>query len=182
MKKKTLETPRLILKQLSPSQAANVLQFYSENRDFLSPYEPERPEYFYTRQHQKQVLKWDQEALSSSSMIRFWLFKKEDPDTVIGTIALSGIIRGAFQSCLLGYKMAKSHTRQGYMHEALLKVIDYAFEEMELHRIEANVMPRNSASLALTKKLGFHEEGLALRYLKINGIWEDHIHMVLLNE
>lgn len=182
MRKKTLETPRLVLKQLSPSHATKVLQFYSDNRDFLSPFEPERPGYFYTRQHQKQMLKWDQEALSSSSMIRFWLFTKEDPNTVIGTIALSGIIRGAFQSCLLGYKMAEAYTRHGYMYEALLKVIDYAFEEMELHRIEANIMPRNIPSLSLTRKIGFHEEGLALRYLKINGVWEDHIHMVLLNE
>ena len=68
------------------------------------------------------------------------------------------------------------------MTEAIEAVVDYAFRELRLHRIEANIMPRNAASLAVVRKLGFHEEGLALRYLKINGKWEDHLHMVRLNE
>ncbi len=55
------------------------------------------------------------------------------------------------------------------------------FDEEGLHRIEANIMPKNSASMKVVKKLGFYDEGLAYQYLKINGTWEDHIHMVLLN-
>jgi ribosomal-protein-alanine N-acetyltransferase len=56
------------------------------------------------------------------------------------------------------------------------------FGEYGLHRIEANIMPRNAASLRVVEKAGFHREGLAKKYLKINGVWEDHIHMVLLND
>ncbi|EOD01178.1 Ribosomal-protein-S5p-alanine acetyltransferase [Caldisalinibacter kiritimatiensis] len=68
------------------------------------------------------------------------------------------------------------------MTEALKMGIDIAFNELKLHRIEANIMPKNEASLRIVKKLGFYEEGVAKKYLKINGKWEDHIHMVLLNE
>ena len=182
MRKVILESSRLIIKTISPSQAANVLDFYVENKVFFEPYEPLRPNYFYTKQHQRQLLRWDRQGLTESSMIRFWMYKKEDPTKLIGSISLSNIIRGVFQSCYLGYKIDHLHLRQGYMEEALIQVIEYAFNHLELHRIEANIMPKNIPSLNLVKKLGFHEEGLAKKYLKICDHWEDHIHMVLLNE
>lgn len=70
---------------------------------------------------------------------------------------------------------------QGLMTEGIQAVIIYAFEELQLHRIEANIMPRNKASMKVVQKLGFYEEGLAYKYLKINGVWEDHFHMVIRN-
>jgi len=182
MKKLQLETDRLFLKTLTPSYASKVLKFYDDNRSFFQPYEPLRPDYFYTRHHQKQLLKWDLQALSQSSTLRLWLLKKSDPTYPIGTLSLSSITRGVFQSCIIGYKLDKQHTSQGFMSEALFRVIMYAFQDMALHRLEANIMPKNTPSLNLVKKFGFQEEGLAKRYLKINGEWEDHIHMVLLNE
>ncbi len=68
------------------------------------------------------------------------------------------------------------------MTEAVRKGITVMFENYGLHRVEANIMPKNQRSLKVVEKLGFHNEGLALKYLKINGKWEDHIHMVLLNK
>jgi ribosomal-protein-alanine N-acetyltransferase len=97
-------------------------------------------------------------------------------------ISLSGISWGAFRSAHLGYKLDRRRVGQGLMREALEKVITYVFQERGLHRIEANIMPRNSRSLALVEALGFVSEGLARRYLNINGVWEDHVHMVILNE
>lgn len=178
----TINTQRLCIKTISPSYASTVLSFYEENRDFLEPYEPMREPTFYTKSHQKLLLKYDQKGLAESSMIRFWIFELEDLMQPIGTISLTNIMRGVFQSCFLGYKIAEKHTRKGYMSEALFEVIRYAFDDLDLHRIEANIMPDNEASLALVRKFGFHEEGMALRYLKINNNWEDHLHMVLLNE
>ena len=64
---------------------------------------------------------------------------------------------------------------------AVAMMVEYAFQELRLHRIEANVMPRNRASLRVLEKNGFENEGLAKRYLQINGEWEDHIHMVIRN-
>lgn len=181
MKKVLLETPRLILKTIPTSYASKVLDFYSRNKDFLEPFEPARSSYFYTRAHQKQMLKWDLEGLYQSASIRLWIFDKKYPSRPIGTVALSNIVRGIFQSCHLGYKMDKEYLRLGYMFESLQAVTQHAFESMHLHRIEANIMPKNRASLELVRKLGFQEEGLAKEYLKINDIWEDHYHMVLIN-
>ncbi|HZK24550.1 MAG TPA: GNAT family N-acetyltransferase [Oscillospiraceae bacterium] len=88
-------------------------------------------------------------------------------------------MRGAFQSCHLGYKLSEAQINQGLLTEALAEVINYAFTELRLHRIEANIMPGNKRSLWVVEKLGFYYEGLAKKYLKINGSWEDHIHLVL---
>ena len=71
---------------------------------------------------------------------------------------------------------------KGYATQAVAAVVRYAFETLRLHRIEANIMPRNKASRRVAEKCGFREEGASPRYLKINGVWEDHIHMALLNE
>ncbi len=182
MKKLVLETDRLILRTLPASYAAKTLEFYKNNKEFLEPFEPERQAYFYTKQHQKSMLKWDMDGFNSLAMVRFWIFTKEDPETPIGTVALSNIIRGVFRSCFVGYKLDQKSTGKGYMTEAMLKVIEYAFFDLKLHRIEANIMPRNIPSLNLVTKLGFENEGRARKYLKICGTWEDHIHMVLINE
>ena len=80
------------------------------------------------------------------------------------------------------YQRNKDEINQGYMTEAIKTAVDYAFKELNLHRIEANIMPKNKASLKVVEKLGFINEGISKKYLKINGSWEDHIHMVLLNE
>lgn len=77
--------------------------------------------------------------------------------------------------------MDQAWCNQGYATEALQAAIMCAFDELELHRIEANVLPYNAPSLRVLEKLGFESEGLAIKYLKINGRWEDHIHMVLRN-
>ena len=91
-------------------------------------------------------------------------------------------MRGAFQSCHLGYQLDERAINQGFMTEALRRAIAFVFDELQLHRIEANVMPRNLRSSRVLAKLGFVEEGLARQYLKINGVWEDHIHYVMLND
>jgi ribosomal-protein-alanine N-acetyltransferase len=117
-------------------------------------------------------------------LARFWLFKRADTayTAAIGNLAFNNIVRGAFQSCHLGYQLDEREINQGFITEALQRAIAYAFEDLRLHRIEANVMPRNQRSRRVVEKLGFGEEGLARQYLKINGVWEDHIHYVLLND
>jgi ribosomal-protein-alanine N-acetyltransferase len=85
-------------------------------------------------------------------------------------------------SCYLGYNLDGQEINQGYMTEALRKGIEIIFDEYKLHRIEASILPRNVRSAAVLEKLGFVNEGLSRDYLKINGKWEDHFHMVLLND
>lgn len=100
---------------------------------------------------------------------------------MIGDLAFSNIVRGSFQSCHLGYKLDQAENGQGYMTEALTCAIRFAFEELHLHRIEANIIPRNLPSIRLVQRLGFVDEGLSRKYLKIQGVWEDHRHFALLN-
>lgn len=179
---KMFTTDRLILRILEPPYGACVLDYYKRNKSFLRDYEPERPDSFYTLSHHKKTLKLEMELTKSLSLLRLWLFKKEDPQRAIGTLAFSNIVRGCFKSCFLGYKLDQDELRHGYMTEALKKGIQLAFNDYGLHRIEANIMPRNKPSIGLVEGLGFVNEGISRKYLQINGIWEDHYHYVLLNE
>ncbi|MNZ76776.1 putative ribosomal N-acetyltransferase YdaF [compost metagenome] len=145
----------------------------------MKPWEPERESVFYTIDYQSNLLREEYIKIQEGSLYKAWIIKS---DKIIGSIALSNIVMGVFQSCHLGYKLDEQEQGKGIMTESLRPIIDYAFQELSLHRIEANIMPRNKGSIRLVEKLGFYNEGLARKYLKINGVWEDHIHMVLLNE
>jgi ribosomal-protein-alanine N-acetyltransferase len=98
---------------------------------------------------------------------------KED-DAIVGSINLSQIFRGGFKSAYLGYQIGAPFAGRGYMTEAIRLVLQYAFREMKLHRLEANVQPGNRASIALVERVGFTKEGYSRRYLKIGGRWRDH--------
>ncbi|MDD4569911.1 MAG: GNAT family N-acetyltransferase [Tepidanaerobacteraceae bacterium] len=175
------ETERLVLKVLHKTYAELVLDYYLRNRDFLKEWEPTKSEDFYTMQHQEEQLDKELVNIANGNLFRLWILKKNDESRVIGSVGFNNIVRGAFLSCHLGYKLDKDEINKGYMTEAIQKGIDIMFNEFGLHRIEANIMPKNKCSLRVVEKLGFYNEGLANKYLKINGKWEDHIHMVLLN-
>ena len=182
MKVPVLETKRLILRPAHPRMAAKTAAFYLKNQAFLQPFEPKHDEDFTTVTYQRALLRQDRQMEKESRGVRLWLFPKDDPDTAIGCVVLSNIILGAFRSCTVAYKIDKDLLRQGYATEALLAAVELAFHGLNLHRIEANIMPRNEASLALARRCGFTEEGRSPRYIRVNGVWEDHIHMVRLNE
>lgn len=172
---------RVALLPAEPAQAALAAQYYLRNRDFLAPFEPAREACFYTEAHQRALLEQDMQNARERRGFRFWIAPAGRTDLVIGQVALSEIVWGAFRSAFLGYKLDGAWQGRGCMTEAVSMIVGFAFGELELHRIEANVMPRNAASLRVLKKNGFYEEGLARAYLKINGVWEDHIHMVKRN-
>ncbi len=105
------------------------------------------------------------------------------PDgAVVGSINVSEIVRGNFQSAYLGYQIGAPFARRGYMTEALALSLRFAFERLRLHRVEANIQPGNRASLTLVRRAGFRREGLSRRYLKIAGRWRDHERWALLAE
>lgn len=176
-----VETERLFLKVLDGTHAETVLKYYLDNKDYLMPWEPMRTEGFYSHEFQVMSLNLDLAAFERGEMLRFWIFTKER-DELIGTVALTNIIRGVFKSCYLGYKLSERYVGQSYMTEAVKKVVDIAFNELKLHRIEANVMPHNHPSVKVVTKLGFESEGISKKYLKINGTWEDHQRFVLIND
>jgi ribosomal-protein-alanine N-acetyltransferase len=93
---------------------------------------------------------------------------------VVGFANISQIIRGPLQSAFLGYGAVAAFAGQGYMTEGLQLVLREAFTRLRLHRLEANVQPGNTASIALLRRCGFEREGFSPRYLKVGGRWRDH--------
>ena len=158
------------------------MDYYCRNKSFLEAYEPKREATFYTYENQYATLQNEIELQNSNVAYRFYLFPKQEPEKMIGNIGITNIIWGCFLSCYMGYKLDEAYKNRGLMTEAVLAVTKYAFNELGLHRIEGNVMPHNKASMAVLKKCGFTEEGYSPQYLRINGIWQDHIHMVLINQ
>lgn len=173
-------TDRLKLELSNTHIAHEVTEYYIRNKNFLSGTGALHNEEFYTEAFQKTLLERDEINYSNLKNIKFWIKSKTSND-IIGMIAFNEIIMGIFKSCFLSYQLDKDEINKGYMTEAIQKGIEIAFNDIGLHRIEANIMPKNKASLKVVKKLHFHEEGLAKDYLKINDKWEDHLHMVLLN-
>ncbi len=175
-----LTTPRLILRPAAPSLAQAAAAYYRRNGAWLQPMEPFPETPLDDVRIQRRMMRQDCRMARLGQGVRFWIFRKEDPNTAIGCAALSNIVMGAFRSCFLSYKLDQRLLRRGYGSEAVLSVIQFAFAGLGLHRVEANIMPRNLPSLALAKKCGFTEEGRSPAYLQINGVWEEHIHMVRL--
>jgi ribosomal-protein-alanine N-acetyltransferase len=101
---------------------------------------------------------------------------------VMGSIALSQIFYGGFQSAYLGYQIGEEFAGQGYMTEAIQLMLRHAFTNLKLHRVEANIQPDNTASIALVKRAVFTKEGYSRRYLKIGGRWRDHERWAILAE
>lgn len=175
------DTKDLSLVILNSDSTEEILNFYCRNKEFLDPWEPKKAPRFFTKDYQKASLMYDYQQALEGDSFRFWIIKKKD-QSIIGAVSLTNIIRGAFKSCFLGYKIDKNETGKGYMTEAVERVIEIAFTDLQLHRLEAHVMPSNAPSLRVMEKLNFKKEGYGEKYLKINGRWEDHLHFALINE
>lgn len=174
------QTKRLILKLLTPDYLREVLNFQIRNKDVFEKYEPTRPEDFYTFAYQHSVLKCEYKLALKLSTVRFYAFKKEDPRTIVGTVCLHDITRGAYSCCEIGYKFDTAYWHQGYAHEAVEQVISIAFSDLNLHRVFARVIPENTPSIHLLQKLNFVEEGLEQGSIQIQGHWADHLRFALL--
>jgi len=121
------------------------------------------------------------ERARTETNVCFLICRPQDR-AIMGTINLSQIFRGGFQSAYLGYQIGADFAGQGYMTEALALMLRYAFTELKLHRLEANIQPGNAPSIALVKRAGFVKEGFSRRYLKICGRWRDHERWAILAE
>ena len=105
-----------------------------------------------------------------------------EDDAIAGVFDLSQIFRGVFQSAYMGYYALAPYARHGYMREGLQLALRFAFLQLRLHRVEANIQSANRRSIALVRRGGFRREGFSPRYLKIGGRWRDHERWALLSE
>jgi ribosomal-protein-alanine N-acetyltransferase len=159
------------LKVLTPENAEELLEYYLRNKEHLSPFEPARDESFYTEEVQRKDLIENYKSYLNGESINFGIFKS---NRLIGKIRVSNIVLGVFKNAFVGYSMDKDEQGKGYMKEALKLVLDYAFNYMEIHRIEATTLVDNIKSQAVLFGCGFKEIGISEKYLFINGEWKDH--------
>ncbi len=99
-----------------------------------------------------------------------------------GEVNMSSVTRGAFQNAHVGYWIDQSHAGRGYVPEACVLLFRFAFEEIGLHRLQVSIIPRNRPSRRVAQKLWLRGEGVALRYLEIDGRWEDHVRYAMTAE
>ena len=110
------------------------------------------------------------------------LARRVDDDAITGLFEFSEVVRGSFQNAYLGYWAGAPYAGQGYMSDGMQHALRFAFNDLRLHRVEANIQPANKRSLALAKRAGFKREGFSPRYLKIGGRWRDHERWAILAE
>ena len=176
---RTLNTQQLQLLAPDVAQAAAVADFYRRNAEHFAPWDPPLPPDHTAPEVVERALADGAEAFATGRALRWWLTLADDPPAsalrVIGSVHLSGIVRGAFQSCNLGYALDAACQGRGLMHEALGAAIAEAFSpRVNLHRLQAAWRPENRRSGAVLQRLGFEDEGLARDYLFIDGAWRDH--------
>ncbi len=120
------------------------------------------------------VLRYRKEWKQGQAFVLFLSLRGSERE-IIGRVALGGVQHGALLSAHLGYWIDAAHVGRGLMTEAVHEVTTFAFDSLGLHRVQAAVMPRNRASQRVLEKVGYRREGVALRYLCIAGVWEDHV-------
>ena len=168
MARYVFRSQRLWYLAAGPDLAGPAAAFYRRNRAAFAPFDPVQSEDFFTEAGQAESLAAAAERAAEG----------RHPGKVVGLVGLNEIVLGAFRSCFLSYKIDRTLWGRGYGAEAIGAAAEWAFRVLKLHRVEANIMPRNLASRRAAEKAGFEEEGLSRRYLKINGVWEDHLHLV----
>ncbi|MFD4787328.1 GNAT family N-acetyltransferase [Streptomyces sp. NPDC058459] len=103
-----------------------------------------------------------------------FLVCERDSGDIAGFVNINNIVRGGFQCGALGYGAFAHAAGRGLMREGLELVIGYAFGPLGLHRLEINVQPGNTASIALARGAGFRLEGFSPAMIQVGGEWRDH--------
>ena len=177
----TLAVPRERLQDgdtaIRPLEAADLpalVEARVRNRAFLTEWEPTRDESFFTPAGQARELALDDAAWRTATGFPFAILDASANDRLIGRVALANIVRGVWQNATLGYWISQDAGSRGHATAAVRLALRFAFDVAGLHRVQPAIMPRNVRSRRVVEKCGFRHEGVALRYLKINGVWEDH--------
>lgn len=168
-----LDWERIYIRRLEMDDLKALLALRVRNRDFVQPYEPVAPDSHYTLEGQRGILEKVQRNWEDGIGYGFGVFLSSS-NQLIGRVNLSNVVRGAWESCTMGYFMDEKCNGQGFTTEAARLAVKFAFGPGGLHRVQAAVMPRNVGSIRVLEKAGFRYDGFSEYYLKINGIWEHH--------
>jgi [ribosomal protein S5]-alanine N-acetyltransferase len=164
---------RTILRAPSLEDFSQWRNLRQDSRTFLEPWEPAwRDDELLLSSFRKRVAHYAKLAHDDQA---FPFFIWSHDGTLLGAITISNVRRGVAQMATLGYWIGATFAHQGFMTDAVAATIVFARDELELHRLEAACLPKNTASMQLLQRSGFTREGFAASYLKINDQWEDHI-------
>ena len=163
------------------SDYAAWAELRAKSRDFLTPWEPRWSSSELARASFRRRIRHYHRDVREDVAYPFFVFSTRD-NQLMGGLTLSNVRRGVSQACTLGYWVGLPYARMGHMTASLRAVVPFVFDTLGLHRIEASCLPANVASMRLLEKLGFRREGLARRYLMINGQWQDHLLYALLED
>jgi ribosomal-protein-alanine N-acetyltransferase len=170
-----IRTARLLLRIARTDDAAKLHRYALRNRERLEQWEAKRPPEYYRIGYWKSAPSDDRAYAKRKLGARFRLFLPGDESETIGVVGLRDVYYGDVLSGQIGYSIDREFEGQGFMHEATDAVINFAFREFLLHRLEACCMPRNLRSGKLLERLGFVCEGTLRQSLRVNGRWEDHL-------
>jgi ribosomal-protein-alanine N-acetyltransferase len=150
-----------------------IAELYRAHRDFLAPWEPARPETFYTADGQRAVVRGALAGMEAGTVHPRVILN--EAGEIAGRINLNDIVWGAFQSANLGYWVSEKDNGRGLATAAVRETVAVAFGELGLHRVQAGTLLHNAASQRVLERNGFTRIGVAPAYLKIAGRWQDHI-------
>jgi ribosomal-protein-alanine N-acetyltransferase len=162
---------------LRPAVAADFpawAKLRAESRAFLTPWEPTWPDDDLTRAAFRRRLRRQNEDMARDESYAFLIFDS-GTDALLGGLTIGGVRRGVAQAATLGYWMGERYAAKGRMTRAVAAATRYGFSTLRLHRVEAACLPENIASMTLLERNGFQREGLARGYLRIDGVWRDHV-------
>jgi ribosomal-protein-alanine N-acetyltransferase len=169
-----LDSRRLYLRTPASYDYVPWAELRAQSRERLVPWEPAWSRDELTRSAFRRRLRHYQRDLRDETGFAFFIFRRED-QRLVGGLSLSNVRRGVTLAVTLGYWMGAPFNNRGYMTEAVDTVLPFVFGTLWLHRIEAACLPSNQSSIRVLEKCGFEREGLARRYLRINGVWQDHL-------
>lgn len=176
-----IDGERIYIRYLDISDAEAVLDLQLRNKEFFKKYTTTKNQDFYTLKSQEEIIKDNARKKENDEKYSFGIFTK-DSNELIGNIALTEVLRGSLESCYIGYYLDMLYNGKGYMTEVVKLVVEFAFGNLKLHRIEAGVMPHNIRSMSVLEKAGFQKEGIAHKNVKINGVWQDHQVLAIVSE
>lgn len=175
-----IESEHVMLRTPQMSDYPVWAELRAVSREFLTPWEPLWATDELSRASFRRRVRHYLRDLREDVGYALFIFANST-GSLVGGLTLCNVRRGVTQSCTLGYWVGGKYAQQGYMTAAVRAVIPFVFDSLELHRLEAACLPTNTASIKLLEKTGFKREGLARRYLRINGVWQDHLLYALLD-
>lgn len=175
---------RLELRPLAPGDEGEFVRVFAESREAWAPWVPASHRTMTDVERFRHELARSARGLAAGTHLRLAGFTEQNE--LVGFFALNEVVRGVFESSYASWHVAAGRMGQGFGTEGARALVGIAFDSapdgMGLHRVQANIMPSNAASLRVAEKVGFRKEGMALRYLRIAGVWQDHLMFALTRE